>query len=83
METISYSIIRQNLANAMDRVCDKHDLIIITRKSAKPVVMMSLDDYNALEETIYLLKSPNNAKKLRQSIKEFEEGKIITRDLIE
>lgn len=76
MDAISYSVARKKLAETMEKVCDDHSPIIITRKNARPVVIMALDDYNAIEETAYLLRSPANAERLRQSIKQFEEGKI-------
>lgn len=83
MEAISYSIAREKMAETMDQVCDNHEIVIITRRGAKPVVMMSLEDYNAIQETAYLLKSPQNAERLRKSIKEAEEGKIVRKELIE
>lgn len=83
MEAISYSSVRQNLVDAMEKVCDDHDPIIITRKGARSVVMISLEDFNAIEETAYLLRSPANAKKLRQSIKQYEEGNVLKRNIIE
>lgn len=57
MDTLTYSEARSKLANTMDKVCDDHAPIIITRKNSQSVVMMSLDDYQALEETAYLLRS--------------------------
>ncbi len=79
----SYSAVRKDLANTMEKVCDDHSPIIITRKNARAVVMMSLEDFNAIEETAYLLRSPANAERLRQSVKQAEAGKIIRHDLIE
>jgi antitoxin YefM len=58
----------------MDRVCDDHEPIIITRNSQQAVVMMSLDDFKALEETSYLLRSPKNARRLLESIASLEAG---------
>ncbi|MCK4609146.1 MAG: type II toxin-antitoxin system prevent-host-death family antitoxin [Gammaproteobacteria bacterium] len=83
MEAIAYSHARQNLAKTMDRVCDEHDYVIITRKSAKSVVMMSLEDYNSIQETAYLLRSPKNAEKLRASIKQYEDGNYQKKEIIE
>lgn len=82
MNAIPYSKARQNLAKLMDKVCDEHEPVIITRKTAKTVVMMSLDEFNAIEETAYLFKSPANAKRLRTSIKQFAEGKYQEHKLI-
>ena len=64
MDAITYSAARANLASTMDRVCNDHEALIITRNGERAVVMMSLEDYNALEETAYLLRSPANAKRL-------------------
>ena len=81
MYTITYSAARAQLAETMDRVCEDHAPIIITRNSDQAVVMMSLDDYNALEETSYLLRSPKNARRLLDSIAELESGKGQVRKL--
>ena len=70
MDTISYSHTRQRLAEVMDRVNDDHAPVLITRQNGRAVVMMSLDDYNALEETAYLLRSPKNAKRLMTSVEQ-------------
>ena len=83
MDTISYTNARQNLASAMEQVCDDHNPLIITRKNKRPVVMISLEDYQAMEETTYLLRSPKNAKRLLESIAELESGKGLTKELIE
>lgn len=83
MDTISYTKARENLANTMEKVCDDHNPLIITRKSNRPVVMLSLEDYQAMEETTYLLRSPKNAKRLLESIVELENGEGLTKELIE
>jgi antitoxin YefM len=83
MDAISYTSARANLAKTMAKVCDDHAPIIITRKSESPVVMMSLDDFQAMEETTYLLRSPANAQHLLASISELEAGKGTERELIE
>ncbi|WP_306549617.1 type II toxin-antitoxin system Phd/YefM family antitoxin [Desulfobulbus sp.] len=83
MNTITYSSARSNLAQTMEKVCDDHAPVIITRKAARPVVMMSLDDYEALEETAYLLRSPKNARRLLESIIQLEAGKGTERELAE
>ena len=83
MDTISYSEARSKLANTMEQVCDDHAPIIITRKGARSVVMMSLDDYEALEETAYLLRSPKSARRLLESIAELEGGGGTERQLSE
>jgi antitoxin YefM len=84
MKAIHYSTARQNFAKLMNQVCEEHEPIIITRKStSNNVVIMSLEDFNSVEETSYLLKSPTNAKILRESIMQFKQGKYQDRELIE
>ncbi|MDF1764285.1 MAG: type II toxin-antitoxin system prevent-host-death family antitoxin [Oleibacter sp.] len=83
MDAISYTAARANLAKTMEKVCNDHSPVIITRKSETPVVMVSLEDYQAMEETAYLLRSPANARHLLESIAELEAGKGTQRDLVE
>ena len=83
MDAITYTAARANLAQTMNRVCDDHEPIIITRKTDQAVVMLSLEDYNALQETAYLLRSPTNARRLLESIAELEGGGGAERELIE
>jgi antitoxin YefM len=70
MKAISYTAARENLATTMDQVCDDHDPVIITRNREQAVVMLSLADYESLQETAYLLKSPANARRLLESIEQ-------------
>lgn len=70
MDAISYTAARANLASTMDRVCNNHEPLIITRSGQASVVMVSLDDFQALEETAYLLRSPKNATRLLGAIAE-------------
>ena len=67
----------------MEKVCDDHEPIVITRKSEGAVVMLSLEDYESLEETTYLLRSPKNLKRLVESIAQLEEGKGLEKVLQE
>jgi antitoxin YefM len=83
MEAVNYTVVRQTLAQRMDQVCDDHTPIIVTRQNNRSVVMLSLEDYQALEETAYLLRSPKNAKRLMESILELESGRGTERGLIE
>ncbi len=83
MNVVSYSQARSNLAKTMDKVCDDHTPVIITRKNQGSVVMISLEDYESLEETAYLLRSPRNARRLLESIAELESGGGAKRELIE
>ena len=83
MNAIPYTRLRSNLAREMDRVCEDHAPIIVTRRASSSVVMISLDDYEALEETSYLLRSPKNARRLLESIEALEAGRGTERDLAE
>ncbi len=83
MDAITYTQARKNFTSVMNQVCDNHAPLIITRQSERPVVMMSLEDYNAIEETIYLLKSPKNAQRLYKALEELKEGKYQKRELIQ
>ena len=82
MNTITYSSARSNFASVMNNVCNDHEPVIVTRNSDQSVVMLSLEDYKALEETAYLLRSPTNAKRLLTAIDELNKGKGTTRRLI-
>jgi antitoxin YefM len=75
MEAISYTAARQNLAETMNKVIEGHDTVIITRRKAGAVVMMSLEDFNSMQETMYLLGNPANAEHLRKSMTDLEEGR--------
>lgn len=81
MKAIPYTTLRANLAREMDRVCEDHSPLIVTRKANASVVMISLDDYEALEETSHLLRSPRNARRLLESIAELETGGGTEREL--
>ena len=83
MKSITYTAAREKLAATMDQVCEDRAPVIITRKRDQAVVMLSLEDYNALEETAYLMRSPANARRLLASIRSMEKGKGKVRKLIE
>ena len=74
MDAISYTAARSNLAKTMEQVCEDHAPVIITRKKAPAVVMMSLEDFEALQETAYPLRAPENARRLLESVAELERG---------
>ncbi|WP_425327425.1 type II toxin-antitoxin system Phd/YefM family antitoxin [Pseudomonas nitroreducens] len=65
----------------MDDVCRDHEPAVITRQRGEPVVMISLKDYNGMQETLYLLSSTANAKRLRESIEEVRAGKAQVKEL--
>jgi antitoxin YefM len=81
MDAITYSAARANLAKTMDRVCDDHEPLIITRNGEQSVVMLSLEDYKSLEETAFLLRSPSNAKRLLSAVTQLAAGGGVEREL--
>ncbi|KZY64751.1 prevent-host-death protein [Oleiphilus sp. HI0071] len=83
MDTLSYSAFRNQLAGTLDKVNDDHKPVMITRQNGKPAVVMSLEDFQAYEETAYLMASPKNAERLNQAIAEIEGGKAKQHGLIE
>lgn len=83
MDTITYSAARAALADTMERVVNNHEPVIITRSREQSVVMLSLEDYKAMEETAYLLRSPKSAQRLLESIAQLESGRGKARELAE
>ena len=81
MDAITYSSARANLARTMNRVCDDHEALIITRNGEQAVVMLSLEDFQALEETAYLLRNPSNARRLLLAAAQLAAGKGVERKL--
>lgn len=74
MDVMTYSKARANLARTMEKVCDNHEPVIITKKEDNAVVMISLEDYRSMEETAYLLRSPKNARRLLESMAQLGQG---------
>ena len=72
MHSISYTSARADLSKTMQKVCQDHAPIIITRSNSEPVVMMSLSDFEEMQETNYLMQSPVNARRLLNAIDEVE-----------
>ena len=83
MQTINYTTARQHLAETMDRVTGDRAPILVTRQKGEPVVMMSLADFNALEETAHLLRSPANAERLIRSVNSLRAGRTQSRQLLD
>jgi antitoxin YefM len=83
VRTMTYSESRAKYAETLNAVVDDREEVVITRAGHDPVVMVSLDDYESLKETAYLLRSPENARRLLTSIDRLESGRGSTRDLIE
>jgi antitoxin YefM len=83
MDVLSYSDTRANLKEVMDKVVADHTPVVITRQKAEAVVMVSLADWNAMEETLHLLSGPANAQRLRAAIETLDAGAGLERQLIE
>jgi antitoxin YefM len=81
MKTMSYSESRKRYAEVLDAVVNDREEVVITRANREPAVIVSLDDYESLKETAYLLRSPANARRLMASIDELESGEGTPRDL--
>ena len=83
MDVVSYSDTRERLKEVMDRVVADHQLVVISRQKAESVVMVSLADWHAIEETLHLLSTPTNASRLKSAIDELNQGGGTERQLIE
>ena len=83
MKVVSFSDARNNLKAVLDRVVEDADYTIVTRRDAEDAVVMSLEAFNSLMETVHLLKSPANAAHLERSIAQFRQGKVTVRDLLD
>jgi antitoxin YefM len=83
MKTMSYSESRARYAEVLSSVTEDREEIVITRAGHEPVVIVSLDDYQSLKETAYLLRSPENARRLLTSIERLENGGGVVRELAE
>jgi antitoxin YefM len=81
MPHVSYSKLRDNLASYMDEVCNGRAPLVITRRNARSVVLISEEDYDGLMETVHLLNSPANAVRLLRSIADARENKLNLRDI--
>lgn len=83
MRTLSYTHTRENFASTLDAVVADREEVVVTRAGHEPVVIVSLQDYESLKETAYLLRSPANARRLLGSIERLESGGGSERALVE
>jgi antitoxin YefM len=83
MTVINYTEARNNFKSVLDTVVNDADYTIINRRDADDAVVMSLDYFNAMQETLHLLKSPANVDHLEKSIAQYKEGKVTTHELID
>lgn len=81
VKSITYSAARENLASTINRVCEDQAPIVITRNRDQAVVMLSLEEYESLQETAYLLRSPANASRLIKAVEVLKRGKGLKRKL--
>ena len=83
MKTMSYTESRASYAEVLDSVTDDRGEVVITRAGHEPVVIVSLDHYESLRETAYLMRSPANAGRLLDAMERLEAGRGEARDLVE
>lgn len=83
IDVVNFTEARNNLSAIMDRVNESHRPLIVTRQNKKPVVVMSLEDYNGMDETEYLMSSPANAARLLEAVEDIRNGKSKLRDIDE
>ncbi|MDR6984420.1 antitoxin YefM [Rheinheimera pacifica] len=83
MKVVSFTEARNSLKAVLDAVVNDADTTVITRRDAEDAVVMSLDYYNSLMETVHLLRSPANAAHLQRSIAQYKAGKVTQQELVD
>ena len=83
MTTLSYTHTRNHLAKVLEQAEENHEPIVITRTGKNPSVIMSMEEYESLQETLHLLSSPKNALRMQQSLQDYEAGNFVSGDLME
>ncbi len=83
MTTVSYSHTRNNLAKVLEQAESNHEPIVVTRSGKKPSVILSMEEYESMQETLHLLTSPENARRMSQSLADYEAGNFVTGALTE
>ena len=83
MKIVTFTEARNQLKSVLDRVVDDADYTVITRRDADDAVVMSLEYFNSLLETVHLLKSPTNAAHLERSIAQYRQGQVTEKDLLD
>ncbi len=81
MNVLTFSEVRASFKEVMDNVCRDHEPTVVTRQRGAHIVMLSLEDFNSMQETLYLLSTPNNAAELLESIAQLRAGNIVTMEL--
>ena len=82
-QVLNYTQARQNLKSLMDTVIEDRIAITITRTTSEPVIMMAKTEYDALMETLYLIRSPRNAERLREAIAEIDRGDVVSVEMVQ
>ena len=77
MRVVNYTEFRKNLAESPNAVNDDGDIVVVSRSKGKNVVIISLDEYNSMKETLYLTSTQANRKELDAAIEEMNKGKFI------
>ena len=80
MRTANYTDLRKNLKGYLDSVIDDSETVIINREGNEAVVMISLEEYNAMKETAYLMQSPEMMKAIRQGVSDVEAGRVVKQE---
>ncbi|MBC8034227.1 MAG: type II toxin-antitoxin system prevent-host-death family antitoxin [Chitinophagaceae bacterium] len=83
MRVVNYSDFRNNLAQSLNAVNDDREIVVVSRTKGKNVVIMDLDEYNAIQETLHLTSNPANRKRLTEAIEEMNTGTFQAHKLIE
>jgi antitoxin YefM len=83
MEVLNYTEFRQNLAKSLDKVNDDAEIVIVSRNKGKNVVVMDLNEYNSMTETLHIIKSETNRQRLQEAIDEMNSGVYHSHKLIE
>ncbi len=83
MEVLNYTEFRKNLAESLNKVNDDGEIVVVSRSKGKNVVVMSLEEYNSINETLHLISTPANKKRLDDAIEEMERGEFQQHQLIE
>lgn len=83
MTTLSYTHTRNNLAKVLEQAEENHEAIVVTRSGKKPSVIMSMEEFEGLQETLHLLSSSNNAHRMQKSLEDYNAGNFVSENLIE
>lgn len=83
VEAIDYTEFKEKISAVIDKVNDDHAPVLIVRQKGQSAVLMSLEDFKSYEETAYLMKSPENARRLNTAVEQLEAGKGVQKELID